>query len=313
MLQIKPAISVVMSVYNTDRYLRESINSILEQSFDNFEFIIVNDGSTDSSLEILRSFSDPRIRLITQENQGLPTALKKAISLAQGRFIARMDADDISLPNRLSLQYGYFQAHPEIDIVGGQAWMISSEGTIIAEIKKPLSAGNIERYMEYACPLLHPTYMIKAEVYRSLGFYRAFLYPAEDYDFLLRASEAGYRLANVPEKILLYRLNPKGISSGSARCMLRFTRMILKLHRQRRIGKSGGDNLITQLEEESCRSSFWFDLWYDARKMFLVRSKRHNGVHKYFFLLMVALTSIMHYEIFLSSWRGVFSTKWIDH
>ena len=102
MLQNKPLISVVMSVYNADRYLRESVKSILDQSFDNFEFIIINDGSTDSSMKILQSFSDPRIRLITQENKGIAASLNEAISLARGRFIARMDADDISLPNRLS-------------------------------------------------------------------------------------------------------------------------------------------------------------------------------------------------------------------
>jgi len=115
--RVNPTISVVMSVYNGERFLREAMDSILAQTFTDFEFIIINDGSTDGSREILESYDDPRIVLVHQDNKGLAAALNRGIEMARGEFIARMDADDVSLPERFERQLEVFDREPAIDIV----------------------------------------------------------------------------------------------------------------------------------------------------------------------------------------------------
>lgn len=116
-----PQISVIMSVYNGEKYLREAIDSILNQTFTHFEFIIVNDGSTDKSLNIIKSYNGSRIILVQQENKGLAAALNEGIKIAKGKYIAMMDADDISLPTRLEKQIQFMEAHPEYVAIGSWA------------------------------------------------------------------------------------------------------------------------------------------------------------------------------------------------
>ena len=112
-------VSVLMSVYNGDRYLREAIDSILNQTLDNFEFIIIDDGSTDASNQIIKSYRDPRLKMVkNKENIGLTKSLNIGIGLCCGEYIARMDADDISLPKRLEIQYKFMDDHPEVGICG---------------------------------------------------------------------------------------------------------------------------------------------------------------------------------------------------
>jgi len=114
-----PKVTVLMPVYNAEKYLKEAIGSILGQSFSDFEFLIINDGSTDSSVKIIKSYDDPRIRFIANEkNLGVIPTLNKGFALAQGEFIARMDADDISLPKRLELQADFMDKHPEAGAIG---------------------------------------------------------------------------------------------------------------------------------------------------------------------------------------------------
>ena len=125
----KLKISVVMAVFNGGMYLRDSIQSILDQSLTNFEFIIIDDKSVDDSAKIITSFSDPRIRHIrNQTNLGLAASLNKGIKLAKGEYIARMDADDISLPNRLEIQANYLDFHPDISVVGSYVQTFNEKG-----------------------------------------------------------------------------------------------------------------------------------------------------------------------------------------
>src|SRR3989344_927550 len=132
----KPSVSVLMSTYNGAVYLRQAINSILNQTFTDFEFIIVDDNSTDNSGEILRSYNDPRIRIIqNNKNIGLTKSLNKGLKEAQGKYIARMDADDVSLLDRLKEQYNFLEAHPTIALVGSWAESMDEYG-IVTEIRK---------------------------------------------------------------------------------------------------------------------------------------------------------------------------------
>ena len=133
-----PKVSVIMSVYNGEKYLKEAINSILNQTFKDYEFIIVNDASTDKSIKILEEYAkkDNRIGLIHNEkNIGLTRSLNKAIKSANGAYIARQDADDISLPPRLEEEVNFLDKHPTVGLVGSYAWMIDEKGKILSDFK----------------------------------------------------------------------------------------------------------------------------------------------------------------------------------
>ena len=121
-------ISVVMSVYNSEKYIIEAIESVLSQTFNDFEFIIVNDGSTDNSLSLIKSINDPRIKIIDQENKGLSKALNIGINIAKGKYIARLDADDIALPTRFEKQYKFLENNPECVALGTEAIYTTEDG-----------------------------------------------------------------------------------------------------------------------------------------------------------------------------------------
>lgn len=144
----KPKISVIMSVYNGMPYLKEAVQSILKQTFKDFEFIVVNDASTDDSWQYLKGLNDKRIKLIINEkNLGLATSLNDGIKIAKGNFIARMDADDVSKPDRLEVQYKFLTKNPEIDLCGSWADIIDEKGKIVAEKKYPVKNLDIKRVL----------------------------------------------------------------------------------------------------------------------------------------------------------------------
>ncbi|MHA1713815.1 MAG: glycosyltransferase, partial [Candidatus Ranarchaeia archaeon] len=128
-----PKVSVIMSVYNAEKHVKKAIDSILSQTFRDFEFIIINDGSTDRTSEILKSYADPRLIVVNQANRGVTQSLNKAIGMARGQYIARMDADDISLPQRLEMQVEFLEEHPEVGLVGTSVITIDEEGKTIKE------------------------------------------------------------------------------------------------------------------------------------------------------------------------------------
>ncbi len=200
------SLSVVMSVYNSESFLAEAIESVLGQTFSDFEFVIVDDGSTDRSTEILAAYArrDPRIRLYRQENRGVVDALNRGCDLAQGACIARMDADDIALPDRLSRQMGFLAGRPAVALIGGAVDVIDPDGRRMYTLRYPVG----EDQIKYGLPLwncfAHPTIVMRTDAFRVVGGYRkAFLY-AEDYDLWLRLAER-YDVANLAESILLLR------------------------------------------------------------------------------------------------------------
>jgi len=203
-----PMVSVVMAVYNCEQYLEEAVESILRQTFADFEFIIFDDGSTDGSGEWLeaKAKEDPRIRLIRQENIGLTKALNRGLTLARGEFVARMDADDIALPQRFQLQVGRFNADPELVLLGSEVEMtdkdgleLGSRGTPLThvEIRKQLLAGN-------GGAVTHPVAMFRTESARLVGGYDERMTTTQEVDFFLRLSEVG-KVANLPETLLFWR------------------------------------------------------------------------------------------------------------
>ena len=211
----KPAISVVMAVYNGGVYLSEAIDSVLNQTWQDFEFIIINDGSTDESEKIINSYkeTDSRVFAIHRENKGLVESLNEGIALAQSDFIARMDADDISLPYRFALQYQFLNDHPDVVCVGGDPIIIDEDGEEITRLFTPPDDVRIqEMLLSGHCPIEHPTVMFRRAVAESLGNYRKEYETAEDYDLWLRMGEFG-QLANITRPLLKYRYLNSSISA----------------------------------------------------------------------------------------------------
>ncbi len=210
-------ISVVMTVFNAETYLALAIDSILAQTFTDFEFIIVNDGSTDGSLRIMDEYSrrDSRIRVVNRENAGMAVAANQGLSLSRGELIARMDADDVAMPDRFARQVVYLREHPGCVAVGTWVMLVDPDGDPIMQWNSFTSHDEIERehLLGRGGAMCHPSVMIRRSALDRIGGYRTGYDPAEDYNLFLRLGEVG-QLANVPEILLHYRQHPA--SSGHA-------------------------------------------------------------------------------------------------
>jgi len=207
---VHPKVTVLMPVYNGEQYLREAIDSILEQTFKDFEFLIINDGSTDRSREIVESYYDPRIRLVHNEsNIGLIATLNKGLELARGEYIARMDSDDISYSERLEIQVNFMDFHKQIIACGTWAKFINTEGEIVHYGRSP-AGKKMENLFWIPSPIIHPTVMIKRQPLGQLR-YNDYQY-SEDYDFFLNLKAKG-KIDNISEYLLSYRQHDKNITS----------------------------------------------------------------------------------------------------
>lgn len=213
----RPAVSVIMSVYNTERFLPLAIESILHQSFNNFEFIIVNDGSTDRSGAILDTYArrDKRLRIIHQHNTGISKALNKAIEFSRGALLARQDPDDISLPNRLLKQINYFKKRPSVDVLGSCNFVIGENGRIIACYYRPLSFEAIKADISSYNPLCHGSVMMRKEAVMDVGLYNSDFDKAEDLELWMRMISARKRLENMPDFLYCWRTHSKSVAGSS--------------------------------------------------------------------------------------------------
>lgn len=225
MITDPPLISVCMPVYNTEPYIAEAVESILAQTYPNFEFIIIDDGSTDRSLSILERYAaqDTRIRLSSRPNAGYLVRLNEMLDEARGDFIARMDADDVAMPERFTRQIDFLNDHPEVVALGSRILAIDSDGDPIVEFCTIGDHEEIDRaHLEVRGGYInHPAAMIRTAAIRTVGGYRAAYYPGEDVDLWLRLAEIG-RLANLPERLLKYRQHLESI--GYTRYAIQYER-----------------------------------------------------------------------------------------
>jgi len=210
-----PLVSVVMSVFNGERFLREAVESILNQSFRDFEFVIIDDGSKDASASILGEYErcDPRVRVYHQQNRGLVESLIRGCALAQGKYIARMDADDVAVRDRLMWQVEFMESNPGVGILGGLVEFIDAAGSRGHPVRYPLRDAEIQQALLLRRPsFCHPALVLRKEVLVSVGGYRKlFVEAAEDYDLWLRLAEQ-CELANLGTVILSYRIHPNQLT-----------------------------------------------------------------------------------------------------
>lgn len=200
----KPLVSVLMPVYNGECYLHKAVDSILTQTLSNFEFIIVEDGSTDSTWEILNSYHDPRIRLIRNEvNIGLARSFNRGLEVARGEYIARMDADDLSFLDRLAIQVDYLEAHPQVGVLGSNVEIIDGCGEVLEILRVPSEDGALRWTLCFYNPIVHPSVMIRRELVNKVGGYNENSLSC-DYDLWCRLSDLT-RLANLQDVLLSLR------------------------------------------------------------------------------------------------------------
>jgi glycosyltransferase involved in cell wall biosynthesis len=203
-----------MPVYNAARFLAEAVESILGQTFADFEFLIVDDGSTDRSLTILQRYAarDRRIRLTSRPNTGYTVALNGLLAQARGELLARMDADDVALPDRLARQVDYLRAHPHVVCVGSAVHLVDAAGRFLKSGHPGLDHEEIQRQaLAGDCPLNHPSVMMRRAAVEAVGGYHPEFEPAEDLDLWLRLGEVG-RLTNLPDVLMKYRQHPASFS-----------------------------------------------------------------------------------------------------
>lgn len=207
-----PRITVLMPVFNGAAFLRPAIESILDQTYRDFELLIIDDGSTDASREVAAGFADPRIRRLENgRNLGLIATLNRGLDLARGEYIARMDADDLSFPERFARQVGFLDGHPEVGVCGTWYERAAPEGTTL--MQPPSEDALIRLLLTFDTVFAHNTIMLRRHLLERHGlrYDPAFPY-AEDYDFWVRCARHT-RLANIPEVLLHYRYHEGNTSS----------------------------------------------------------------------------------------------------
>lgn len=208
-----PTISVILPVYNGFPYLQLAVESILTQEFQDFEFIVINDGSTDGSESVIKSINNSSIRYLQQQNQGLPATLNTAIGLARGEFIARQDQDDISFPLRLQKQAEFLNANPDIGMVGTSAEIWVGDIKTDRLLAHPEDDASIKFNLLFDNPFVHSSVMIRRSVFEKVGGYceDKSRQPPEDYELWSRVSRE-FKVANLPEVLLAYREVPGSMS-----------------------------------------------------------------------------------------------------
>ena len=208
----KPAITVLMPAYNVEKYIEEAITSVLQQTFSDFELVIVNDGSTDMTENIIKVFNDPRIILINQPNQGVAAALNKGLKIAKGDYIARFDADDICMPKRFSIQLGFLLNHPDYIIIGSDVDYIDMHNEFVFSYTSSYYTNEeIQLNKLKTCPFIHSNVLFRKDAVINVGGYNIHAHTFEDHLLWQKILATG-KGCNLSEKLLKVRLNPNSIT-----------------------------------------------------------------------------------------------------
>jgi glycosyltransferase involved in cell wall biosynthesis len=283
-----PTVSVVMSVFNGSRYLRPAVDSILAQTHADFEFLIVDDGSTDDTATILAGYArtDARVRIFTQTNTALAASLNRALALARGRYIARMDSDDIALPGRFASQVRFLDHHPECVIVGGGVCLIDADGRHLCRRRQPRRHAEIDRacLLGQGGAMTHPAVMIRRSALAVIGGYDERYTVAGDLDLFLRLCEVG-RGENLEETVLLWRQHPASINATQSGLWRNTKQEILREALQRRgiesvasvLAEDGGAALFKMPYEYRCFRYACAGRHYFAMLVYLWRDVKNHG------------------------------------
>ena len=261
-----PTVSVLMPVYNGERYLRAAVDSILGQSFADFEFVIVDDGSTDGTRDILEGIDDPRLRVISNErNVGVTRTLNIGLEAARGRYIARLDADDVAHPQRLARQVAFLEANADVVLLGSGYDAVDESGVVVERIRRPLSDAEFRWMALLHAPVIHPSVMFRAWLIHDLGLrYDASLITGQDYDMWVRMLAQG-KAARLGERLVTWRRHVDAIGVARRRQQVATTAAIARTNVEHLLPERPGDrDAIARLVEiQSFGSPAPID-WRDA-------------------------------------------------
>ena len=205
-LSATPLVTVSMPAFNSERYSAEAIESILAQTYENFELIIVDDGSTDRTREIVERYSDPRIiKIFSDQNRGLITTRNLIASIAKGKYLALLDADDRAFPERLQLQVDFLESNAA-DICGADHWTLNQANGEMKRSKQRHTDSDIRALLSICSPLCNPAIMGRLEIFKQFPYKSSYMH-AEDYCLWTEIALAGYRFANIEKKLIVYRLH----------------------------------------------------------------------------------------------------------
>jgi glycosyltransferase involved in cell wall biosynthesis len=239
-----PKVTVLMPAYNAAKYIDDAITSVLTQSFTDFELLIINDGSTDKTEEIIRSYHDPRIVLISQENKGVAAALNLGLIHARAHYIARFDADDICYPNRLKVQYDFITAYPEYSIIGSAVDYMDAEGHYIFTHHPEGHLNEEIQQLKYSiCPFIHSSVFYKKDVVVNNGGYNEHAYTYEDH-FLWVNILKNEKACNLSHPLIKVRLNPESITIDEKWRTKKFRSIKYSTLKKRSITASEGSELV---------------------------------------------------------------------
>lgn len=241
-----PSVSVVMPVRDGAQHLAEAVESILEQSLRDFEFIVVDDGSSDETPAILEHYArrDRRMVILRRPSEGYVVALNHGCTLARSPYIARMDADDVSFPERLDRQIAYLARRSDVALLGTAHTEITEDGTVVGMSAYPSETNAVAIRLLVKNCLAHPTVVFSRTVFEQVGGYRTALRPSEDYDLWLRIADR-HAIANLDEPLLAYRVHPQSVSMRNLR-----QQVLSRLAAQAaaRIRRAGGDDGLADVE-----------------------------------------------------------------
>lgn len=244
-------ITVLMPAYNAEKYINEAIASVLNQTFTDFELLIINDGSTDTTKQIIESFEDPRIRLVNQTNQGIAAALNIGLLNAKADLIARFDADDICMPERLMVQYHFLLDHPEYIIVGSDAEFIDMNGNYVYARSLPAHTNNeIQELGLDKCPLIHSAVLFRKAPIMRAGGYNIHAHGFEDLLLWAKVIKQG-KVHNLSQKLLQVRLSPESISVDRKWHTKRFREIMIGSIHKGNITEQEGKEVLAILRKQN--------------------------------------------------------------
>lgn len=247
-------ISVLMPVFNVERFVSEAIESVLEQTFVDFELVIIDDASSDNTVDIVKKYQKKDKRIVLVENKvnvGISKALNKGLQISCGKYIARADGDDIMHPERLYRQYLYLESNPEFALVGCWIKNINENGVLLGECQYPCSHDDITKLVKWTSPVLH-VWLCRSSIYDLFGGYRD-TNPAEDYDFLLRCISQGFKVANIPFFGAYIRLRQGNTLSVLSLNQRKIFNYLYKLYLQGKINDSNTLCLFNKPEIKASR------------------------------------------------------------
>lgn len=309
-----PEITVLMPVYNGATYIADAVRSVLTQSFTDFELLIVNDGSTDHTADMIHAINDPRIIILDQQHSGVSHALNKGLAAAKGRYIARFDADDICYEHRLERQYHFLETHPDYMVVGCDAdYMLENGEHLFRFSCIAHSHEDISRKLYFYCPFIHSGVMYRKSEVMDAGGYSLLAHNFEDYFLWTQLAQQG-KFCNLPEPLIRVRFNPASVTIDERWRGSRFRKLKRNAILSGMIGKEEGEELLSIIQQQDIKRIKQGAYYALCAKKFLTDNYQPRRARAYAAeAIQVNPLRWDNYLIWLATHSPQFLIQWLHH